>query len=109
MIQTNKAGISFIRVTDSIFEKLRALVPDGKALRQALQFSTVVKRGTTETHIVNDSLYAVKTACHVITPGHALCGRRDTEYKNTNKEATCGGCIGIARCIVIRDILYPRS
>lgn len=94
-----------INITRDKFRILCSLVPDGKGLRQALMFSTVVKKGNTERHIVNDSVYAIKTRYHIIKPGGALCGRKATNYSNTNKEATCGGCVGIARHVVIRDIL----
>lgn len=93
-------------LTDEKFRQLRALVPDGKALRQSLQFATAVRRGTTQRHILNDSVFTVQTAVHRIAPGHSLCGRKDNVYKNTNKEASCPGCVGIARCLVIRDILF---
>jgi hypothetical protein len=96
----------FFILTDEKFRKLRALVPDGKALRQALQFATVVRRGTMHTHILNDSLYDVTTERHTIAPNESLCGRGRSIFTNTNKEATCPGCVGIARCLVIRDILF---
>jgi hypothetical protein len=94
-----------INLPQSAFRLVRDLIPDGVGLRRALPFLTSVKRGKQFTHIVNESIFPVATRYHQIRQGQALCGRHDKTFKNTNKEATCSGCVGIARGIAAATVL----
>jgi hypothetical protein len=96
----------FVNITDNTFRLLRDTIPDGLGLRRSLRFLTSVKRGRQFTHIVNEGIFPVRTKAHTIITGQSLCGRKaPLTLKKTNIEATCPGCVGIARCLAVLHIL----
>jgi hypothetical protein len=71
-----------------------------------LPFAVKVVDGDTKHHIVNDSVYPVKTETRTVADGEPLCGRVGQLYRvNSGARQNCPGCLAIARGLAVRDLV----
>ena len=73
-------------------------------LFQHLPFATTILCGNTKKHIINQSVFPVRTAHHVVGNGEPLCGRTKAGLTVFNRFGVepCPGCLAKGRALAAK-------